>query len=233
VDIYRSWLRVRPQESFLDKGAYEASFAALSAPTALARLRHSDVVVCLVPTLLSSALGGLATRLGRRRFVVWVQDLVLAAAEALDGLGAPERRVLSVMRLMESLPLRRADTVVTCSAGFVGYLQDHGARSGAIETIPNWVDTSQITRLPEPSSSRDIRFLYTGNVGYTQGFETLIEAARQVGEGADLEIVGGGNAVDHVRRLVGGVGVVRAPVERDAYGALLGSAHVLVVVSAG
>jgi putative colanic acid biosynthesis glycosyltransferase WcaI len=230
VEVHRSWLRVRPGESFLDKGVYEASFAAFSTPSAIARMRDADAVVCLIPTIFSSALGALMARLGRRRFVVWVQDLVLAAAEAVAGLGTPQRCVLSVVRRVESLPLRCAETVVTCSGGFIPYLRDRGAKFEAIEVIPNWVDVSEIVPLPEPSPDLNVRFLYTGNIGYTQGFETLLQAARQVGGEVAVEIVGGGNAADHVRRLMEGVGVVRPSVGRDEYPDLLGSAHALVVV---
>ena len=55
----RSWLRVRPDETVRDKALYEASFAAVSAPLALARIRRADVLVCVVPTLLTAGLGAL------------------------------------------------------------------------------------------------------------------------------------------------------------------------------
>src|SRR5215204_1699165 len=51
VRVHRSWLRVRPAERFVDKAFYELSFAALSAPRVLPRVRRADAVVCVVPSL--------------------------------------------------------------------------------------------------------------------------------------------------------------------------------------
>lgn len=230
VHVHRSWIRVRPGETFLDKALYELSFSALSAPAALGKIRRIDIIVCVVPTILTSVLASLAPRADGRRFVVWVQDLVLLAAQAIDRLSAPQRAMLTLMQRVERVSLRRADTIVTCSPGFTKYLCARGANARSIITIPNWVDTTEITHFDHPDDDMPVRFLYTGNIGYTQAFDTLVAATRLVGGGVQLEIVGGGNAVDRTRRLLEGVGVVRQAVQRQAYPALLGSAHVLVLV---
>ena len=70
------------------------------------------------------------------------------------------------------------------------------------------------------------RFLYTGNLGYTQGFETLAAAAQRL-NGVDIELVGAGNAVLEARKL--GLSV-RPPVEREEYSRLLASADVHLVI---
>jgi colanic acid biosynthesis glycosyl transferase WcaI len=105
-------------------------------------------------------------------------------------------------------------------------------------TIPNWVAVDEITASPTPANGRT-RSLYAGNLGYTQGFETLVEAARLAGPEVEVEIVGDGNAATHVRRLAAKLEnvTVRQPVPRSAFPALLASAHVDLVlqrrVSAG
>ena len=81
VRVHRSWLRVRPEERFLDKALYEASFALLSFPRVVARLRDADVVVCVVPSLFAAALAASVVR--RPRLVLWVQDLVAGAARSV------------------------------------------------------------------------------------------------------------------------------------------------------
>ena len=74
--------------------------------------------------------------------------------------------------------------------------------------------------------------LYAGNLGYTQGFETLVEAARLSGDRISLEIVGAGNAADRVWQLSRGLPniTVRPPVSLDDYPALLASADVQLVI---
>lgn len=226
VRVDRSWLRVRPNETFLDKVLYEATFAAFSAPHALRRLRRADVVVALVPTLLSAALAAAFARAARKRFVIWLQDLVLEGARAVEG-----ARLLGPERALERRTMRAADRVIVCSPGFHDYLLAHGTDAARIETIGNWVDTNAVAPAPAPPGP-GTRFLYAGNLGYSQGFETLLAAAELAGDGVEVEIVGDGNAAGDVRRLARGARAVttRGPVPNEEFPALLASAHAHVVL---
>jgi colanic acid biosynthesis glycosyl transferase WcaI len=173
---------------------------------------------------------GLA-RVLKRRLVLWVQDLVLSAAASV-GVGARASRVLSVARRLEQAAVRAADSVVVCSPGFREYLIAGGAAPGRIETIYNWADVERIAPRPPNGNGGPVRFLYAGNLGYTQGFETLVDAARIGGDGVSVDIVGAGNATDIVQRLAAEVPniTVRAPVDRRDYSNLLASADVQLVI---
>jgi colanic acid biosynthesis glycosyl transferase WcaI len=220
VRVHRSWVRVRPQERFVDKALYEASFALVSLPRVVRRLRRTDCLVCVVPSLAAAAAAALLP--GRGRLVLWVQDLVSAAAATVDGV-----RGLGAARYLESLAARRADRIVVCSPGFSKHLVELGANPALIETVYNWVDPAEITMEPARVNGH-ARFLYAGNLGYTQGFQTLVEAARLAE--VKLDIVGDGNAAADVRALANGHVAVRPPVARHGYPALLASADVHVVV---
>jgi len=119
VGVHRSWLRVRPGESFLDKALYEASFTALSLPRVIRRVRRADVLVCVVPSLLAAAASAGLARAGGPRLVLWWQDLVLAAARSLNGLGPLALRALRGAQAAERIALGAADCVVSCRPGFV------------------------------------------------------------------------------------------------------------------
>lgn len=231
VGVHRSWLRVRPAESFLDKALYEASFTALSLPRVIRRVRRADVLVCVVPSLLAAAASAGLSRAGGPRLVLWWQDLVVSAAHSLDGLGPLALRALRGARAAERIALRAADRVVSCSPGFVDYLVEQGGRPERIATVLNWVDTDWITPT-EPVASGVTRVLYAGNLGYTQGFETAIEAMRLLPDEVELELVGDGNAGEHVRWLVEDVPRihVRPPVPHGEFPALLAAAHVQLVL---
>lgn len=224
VRVHRSWLRVRPAERFLDKALYEASFAAISLPRLLTRLRTADAVVCVVPSLIAAAVSASVVR--RPRLVLWVQDLVADAARSVaDAPGG----ALRAARSLERLAATHADRVVVCSPGFRDHLVRRGVAADRIETILNWVDTSSITRTPAPANGRPTRFLYAGNIGYTHGFETLAAAAREL-DGVELELVGAGNAAAAASAL----GLrVRPPVEKEEYPRLLTSADVHIVIQRG
>ena len=220
VRVHRHWLRVRPAEQFVDKALYETTFALSSLPTFAALRRGADVVVCLVPTVLTASV---ATSLpGDVRTVLWVQDVVAAAAASVTG--SPENALRTIAAL-ERRAARRADHVIVCSDGFASLIE---AQSDTT-TVLNWVDTDEIVAQPARPNGVPTRFLYAGNLGYTQGFETVIEAAQAV-DGIELQIVGAGNAAGDVRRRLDGVAALAPPVPRERFPALLAGADVQLVL---
>ena len=237
VSLRRSWLRVRPGESFADKALYEATFAACSLPLVARRVRSADVLVCVVPSLLAAAAAGLVVRTLARggtapRLVLWVQDLVLVAAAAVARGRVPAERLLRAARRLEAAAGCAADRVVVCSPGFRTYLAERGVHESRIATVYNWVDADWITPADSRTDGGPTRLLYAGNLGYTQGFETLLDAVRLVREPVHVELVGEGNAAAHVRRLAAGVPnvTVRPPVARADFPELLASADAHLVL---
>ena len=231
VRVHRSWLRARPERSFVDKALYELTISTFALPNAARVARRADVIVCVVPTLLAATFASGLARALDKRFVLWVQDLVLSAAASV-GVGPAASRMLSATQRLEQIAVRAADTVVVCSPGFRDYLVEGGADVRRIVTIYNWANVDEIAPSARAVNGGPVRFLYAGNLGYTQGFETLFDAARIGGDGIAVEIVGAGNASESVHRLSASVPnvTVRAPVERGAYPDLLASADVQLVL---
>ena len=231
VRVHRSWLRARPERSFADKALYELTISTFALPHAVRLARRAEVVVCVVPTLLAAAYAAGVARVLNKRLVLWVQDLVLSAAASV-GLGAGASRILSVAGRLERAAVRAADSVVVCSPGFRDYLIAGGRDPQRIETIYNWADVERITPRPPNGNGGPVRFLYAGNLGYTQGFETLVDAARIGADGVSVAIVGAGNAADVVQRLSADVPnvTIRGPVDRGDYADLLASADVQLVI---
>jgi colanic acid biosynthesis glycosyl transferase WcaI len=227
---------VRANESFRDKVLYEASFTALSFPRVVRRAPRSDVLVCVIPSLAAAVAAAALVRSlrgvsGAPRLVLWVQDLVLVAASSVEGVGRTAERLLRALRRVEAATARAADRVVVCSPGFHDYFVRAGVAGSKVETIPNWVKTAWIVP-GERANGGPTRFLYAGNLGYTQGFGTLIEAARIAGPGIEVEIVGDGNAATQVRALAAGVPNVsiREPVPNSEFPRLLADADAHVVL---
>ena len=234
VKLHRSWLRVRPGEGFIDKVLYEASYATASLPQVLRRIPWADAVVCVVPSLVAAVYASIAIRaigLGvhRPRYIIWVQDLVLTAATAVLNMGALSRRLLGIGRLLEKGAGGAADCIVVCSPGFRAYLARLGVDADRIVTIYNGVDTDAVQAIP-PAQNEKARFLYLGNLGYTQDFEGLIAATASLAE-AELEVYGEGNAIGEVRRLAEGTPNIHIypPRSWEALPALLASADVHVL----
>jgi colanic acid biosynthesis glycosyl transferase WcaI len=230
VRVHRSWLRARPERSFIDKVLYEATISTFALPNAIRFARRADVIVCVIPTLLAARYAATLSNVFNKRLVLWVQDLVLNAARSIDA-GATAGRALEVARRLERDAVLAADRIVVCSSGFGDYLELSGVNEEKIETIHNWADLDAIQPRKTRRNGHRPRFLYAGNLGYTQGFTTLIEAARLEG-GVSVEIVGAGNAAEEVRSLAAGVSniTVREPVERSAYPDLVTSVDVHLVL---
>lgn len=230
VRVHRSWLLARPERSFVDKGLYELTISTFALPNAIRLARRADVIVCVVPTLLAAAYAAAIARAQRKRLVLWAQDLVLSAAGSV-GVGRGAAHVLAAMRRLESRAARAADRIVVCSPGFRDYLEGCGVDPARITVLYNWADCDWITPTPSAPNGRT-RFLYAGNLGYTQGFETLVNAAKLAHEPCAVEIVGAGNAAEDVRRLAATAAnvTVHDPVERAQFPGLLASADVHVVL---
>jgi colanic acid biosynthesis glycosyl transferase WcaI len=229
VHVHRSWLRARPERTFADKALYELTISTFAVPNAVRVALRADVIVCVVPTLLAARYAAVLSRRLGKPLVLWVQDLVLSAAQSVGG-GRAARRALAMAHWLERSAALAADRIVVCSEGFVDYLARHGIPGEKFTTIHNWADLDTITPRANGNGHAP-RFLYAGNLGYTQGFETLIAAAR-MSPGLDVEIVGAGNAADDVRVLASSVPnvTVRAPVDRSSYSDLLGSADAHIVL---
>jgi colanic acid biosynthesis glycosyl transferase WcaI len=237
VRVHRSWLRARPERTFADKALYELTISTFALPNAVRAARRADVIVCVVPTLLAARYAASIARRVDKRLVLWVQDLVLSAAQSVEA-GRFAQRALDMARRLERSAALAADRIVVCSEGFATYLAENGAPRERITTVHNWADLDTITPTVNGNGHGHVngnghapRFLYAGNLGHTQGFETLIDAARMSPE-VDVEIVGAGNAADDVRALADSAPnvSVRDPVEESAYPRLLGSAHAHIVL---
>ena len=171
----------------------------------------------------------------RTRLVLWVQDLVLRASWAVPDLGPIAKRLIRLAGGIEAAAFRAADSVVSCSPAFSDYAATLGVEASRIETIYNWVDLERLAAPPPRGNGRTTRFLYAGNLGYTQDFETLINAACLLGNDIELDIVGEGNVAAAVRRRAAATRNVRVspPVPADEYPELLASADVHVVIQRG
>jgi colanic acid biosynthesis glycosyl transferase WcaI len=232
VPVARSWLHVRQRESFVDKALYELTVSGMSLPRVAASCRDADVLVCVVPTLAAAAAAGLLRRIHpRTRLVLWVQDLVVLAASSVPDLPPGAERLLRAARAVERFAIRSADATIVCSPGFRDYYRSIGVDVGRVITLLNWTRIDRSQDAPRPVSAQT-RFLYAGNLGYTQGFETLVEAAARAGDEVMVEIVGDGNAAQTVKDLSRARHnvVLRDPVPEDDLPDLLARAHVHVVI---
>jgi glycosyltransferase involved in cell wall biosynthesis len=141
-----------------------------------------DVVVALSTPPLVAALGLMAQRLRRTRFVYWVMDVYPELAVRLGALSPGGWPARALARLGQII-LERADAVVALDERMRDRLVAGGAARGKIEVIDNWCDGAAIRPRDEANPLRrslglDETFTvsYSGNMGLAHDFDTIARA---------------------------------------------------------
>lgn len=191
------WVLTRPVKTTAARLGLYGSYAAMATMLG-AWLPRPDVVFASSPPLPVAAAGAMVAKRHRVPWVLDVRDLWPAAAVAMGELGSG--RALRLAELLERRLYESADAITATTqpfARFIGAITD----PGKVTVLPNgtsplWVDGASLrpdrTSLGLPSD----RFLWTfaGNVGTAQGLESAVDAARHLGEGFQLLILGNGPA---------------------------------------
>ncbi len=201
----RRTMRFKPHSRRLHVRALREQVMAAALLTAAARDR-ADVVVASSPSMFLGPSGWLLARIRRARFVLDLRDLHWRLAREL-GTERTGRLSNALLRLLErymTAVVRRADLNVSATPGITKILVDEGVPEGRIVTISNTISEElldQLAACAEPVPKERPICAYVGMIGYSQGLESLLDAAQLTPE------------VDFV---IGGDGSLRAPLERRA-----------------
>ena len=177
-----------------------ASFAAAALGPALRlALRRGSarpqVVICVVPALLSLPVAWLAARLAGARLWVHVQDFEVEAAFA-TGLITRRGALARWAQAGEARLLGLADRISTISPQMCARLVGKGIAPARVVQIRNWADAL----ISEPAAiganlrdgwglaNRHVA-LYSGSIANKQGIDILIEAARLSAHRGDISWV--------------------------------------------
>jgi glycosyltransferase involved in cell wall biosynthesis len=158
------------------------------------RGRRPDVVLCMTDPPIVANIALLVARRFRVPLVVISQDVFPEIAVQLKRLENPV--VMSLLRGLVGLYLRRADRIVAIGDTMRQRLEEKGAPAKRILVIPNWIDTKRLGPLDKSSHwSRswgvDKKFvvMHSGNVGHAQDLDSLIRAGTFLRDLDDLRIM--------------------------------------------
>lgn len=206
VRIHRVWATRFGRGSLAGRALDYLSFY-VSVTAALAGLlRRGDVVVAMTDPPLLSVCVAFAALLRGARLVNWLQD-VFPEAAVRSGMGLLAGPLGAIARMKRNWSLRRA--VVNVVLGERMAVEVGGLVPGArLRVVPNWADGTAVRPMaPEASTLRrewglEGKFVvgYSGNLGRAHDCETLLAAARLMGDERDVmfSFVGGGH---HFARL--------------------------------
>jgi colanic acid biosynthesis glycosyl transferase WcaI len=141
-----------------------------------------DVVLCMTDPPVVADIALLVARRYKAPLVVISQDVFPEIAIELKRLENPV--VMSLLRRLVGVYLRRADSVVAIGDTMRLRLEEKGARPNRVRVIPNWVDTSRLKPLPKDNAwarGGDLQskfvVMHSGNVGHAQDLDSLVRAA--------------------------------------------------------
>ncbi|MDP9056067.1 MAG: WcaI family glycosyltransferase [Pseudomonadota bacterium] len=193
--------------------AHLASFAvsALGPALRLAFRRGSErpqVIICVVPALLSVPVAWLAARLARAKLWVHVQDLEVETAFA-TGLIADSGIIARLAQAVENGLLRLADRISTISPQMCAKLLQKSIEPARVVQIRNWAEPAPAPAPGDTGDTLGLReswglggqhvALYSGNIANKQGIEILIEAARISAHRTDISWVISGEGPNRER----------------------------------
>ncbi len=206
-----------------------------------ARYPRPDVVVCVSPPLLTSALCAARIRLTRHRppLGIVVHDVYTRAFAEMDmGGGFLERAV----EALESWTMRAADGIAVIHDGFATDLIDrYHVDSHRVRECRNWTHiapsdpaASAAFRAGRGWSDNELVVLHAGNMGTKQGLENVIAAAQLAAAQAlplRFVLLGDGHQRQYLQELSASVPCLELaePVPETDFPAALGAADLLLV----
>jgi len=161
------------------------SFALTSIPVMLANvLWRPKLIIVIQPPLFISPLAIITAKLSGSKVLHHIQDFEVDAAFDLGLIKFCS--IKKIVKFFEKKLLNNFDRVSTISNRMVEKLIEKGVSKDKIVFFPNWVDTSVIYPLSHLSVFRDeigiandsVIFLYSGNLGFKQGIDIIIDAAK-------------------------------------------------------
>lgn len=198
------WVWARPSKGFRTRVMSYGTFTAMAALVG-STMRRPDVILASSPPLPVGLAGAALAARHRVPWVLDVRDLWPDVAVALGEL--EEGRILSFAEWLEGRLYRGASAITVTTEPFREFISERGA-SGPIELLPNgttreWLEVGSSQPDREGAGLPGDRFVWTyaGNLGIAQGLETAVEAARLLGSGFQLQLVGEGAAREQLADL--------------------------------
>jgi len=198
MQIYRISTRAASNKaSVFQRLLNYASFSVLSLYQGALLPKH-DVILVPSPPLSNGVIAAFLSLLRGTPFVYNVQDIwpdVAVRAGVLKN-----RTIIQLLKKMESFVYKRAAGITVISEGFKRNLLGKGVPEKKISVIPNFIDIDFVTPHPKDNSfsqkfnlADKFVVLFAGNMGFSQGLETVIDTAKLLQDVPEIQFLMVGN----------------------------------------
>lgn len=236
-DVTHVWVWARPSKSASNRIINYASYGAMSSLVGAVGKRP-DVIVASSPPLSVGLAGMVLAKRFRVPWILDVRDLWPEVAVALGEIG--DGRLLRAAERLERTLYGAAAGITVTTEPFRRHIEAIGT-DAPIVLLPNgttreWLEIGRSVPDREGAGLPDAGtfvWTYAGNLGIAQGLSSAIDAARELGDGFQLTLLGAGAAEGSLRARAGaelGRGVVfREPVEPERAAAIMRASDALLV----
>ena len=163
------------------------------------RYRYDAVFVHQVSPVTIGVAATLVKKIQRIPMYFWVLDLWPESLTAAIGLR--NKYILGFFSKMVQWFYRNSDKILISSRGFEKSICEKGDFASKIVYFPNWVDSAfaTVADVATPDVPKGFVAMFTGNIGASQDFDTILDAAERLKEHCDIHIVIVGNGRDRER----------------------------------
>ena len=175
--------------SYLVSSCFIALYLAL-------RYKYDAVFVHQVSPVTIGVAATLIKKIQKIPMYFWVLDLWPESLTAAIGL--KNRYILGFFSKMVRWFYRNSDKILISSKGFAKSICDKGDFASKIVYFPNWVDSALTANadVETPTVPNGFVAMFTGNIGESQDFGTVLKGAERLKENTNIHfvIVGNGRA---------------------------------------
>ena len=168
------------------------------------RYKYDAVFVHQVSPVTIGVAATLIKKMQKIPMYFWVLDLWPESLTAAIGL--QNRYILGLFSSMVRWFYRNSDRILISSKGFEKSICEKGDFAPKIVYFPNWVDSvfSNNREAETPAVPEGFIAMFTGNIGESQDFGTVLRAAEQLKENRNIHfvIVGNGRAKSWVEEQI-------------------------------
>ncbi|MDR7073174.1 glycosyltransferase family 4 protein [Fictibacillus barbaricus] len=186
IPVHRSWIYPSPKGTFWRRLMSYFSFT-FSAFYSMIKAKKTDVIICTSPPLFLGITGYISSKLKRAKFVFNVADIWPESAVELGIL--KNKKFISLAEKLEEFLYKKAWKIATATEGIADYMLKKGKKKEKVFLLPNGVNTE--TFQPGVKNEEWLRklgfegkkvFTFAGRMGYAQGLDSVIRAAKIVEE---------------------------------------------------
>ncbi|MBU2477722.1 MAG: glycosyltransferase family 4 protein, partial [Gammaproteobacteria bacterium] len=208
IVVHRVWTTRFGRQALLGRAADYFTFYLSAAVSLLKITRAGAIIVAKTDPPLISIVAAVVAAIKSARLINWLQDLFPEVAAEL-GIKVIRGPVYTLLKNLRNFTLKRAEKNIVLGDLMAQRLEREGIPADKIAIISNWADGRQIQ--PVPHSDNPLRAAwdleqkfvvgYSGNLGRSHDFLTILEAARKLSDDTDIVFlfIGAGAQLGSVR----------------------------------